>query len=135
MITSLATQNASAYPAIRYVATTGSNAGNHCTDIENPCLTITHAISQVVGGDEIQIARGTYIENLFITLDLTLRGAGMGKTILDGGNSDRVIYIDTENYAVNIYDLTVRNGSTAYAGGGIADFSDDTLTLPSLDRA
>lgn len=50
MITSLTIQNASADPAIRYVATTGSNAGNNCTDIENPCLTITpaHAASLVV---------------------------------------------------------------------------------------
>jgi hypothetical protein len=129
MITSLTIQNASAVPATRYVATTGSNAGNNCTDIENPCLTITRAISQAVGGDEIQIARGTYIENLFIIKDLTLRGAGMGKTILDGDNSDRVIYIDNGDYVINIYDLTVRNGSTDHTGGGIADFSNDTLTL------
>jgi hypothetical protein len=46
--------------ATRFVATTGSDAGpNDCLTAATPCKTITHALTQAVAGDTIQIAAGT----------------------------------------------------------------------------
>ena len=45
---------------IRYVATTGSDLGNDCTDSGNPCATPQHAVDEANEGDEIRVAEGTY---------------------------------------------------------------------------
>ena len=44
-----------------YVATTGSDAGNDCTDMANPCATVNHAIDQAADGDTINIAAGASV--------------------------------------------------------------------------
>jgi hypothetical protein len=53
---------ARAWPAsaVRYVATTGTDAANDCTSKTEPCATIQHAVDVAVPGDEIHIAGGTY---------------------------------------------------------------------------
>lgn len=53
-----------------------------CGSTSTPCLTIGYAISKANDGDTINIAEGTYIEQLTIGEDLTLIGAGEGKTII-----------------------------------------------------
>ena len=65
-------------PATRYVATTGSDAGNSCTNQANPCATVAHAVSQANDGDTLNIAAGTYLEpGLVITKELNVEGAGV----------------------------------------------------------
>jgi hypothetical protein len=44
----------------RYVATTGNDTGNDCTDPLNPCATLTHAVNKTSPGDTIELATGTY---------------------------------------------------------------------------
>jgi hypothetical protein len=46
--------------ATRYVATTGSDTSNNCTNPSQPCATIQHAIDQAIAGDDIRIAGGKY---------------------------------------------------------------------------
>ena len=77
---------------------------------------------------EIQVAAGTYEENLGITRDLTLRGAGADRTTIDGGGKgSTVIVVDV---TVEISDLTLTGGEAA-AGGGLAIHGGDVTVLRS----
>ncbi|HEY77095.1 MAG TPA: hypothetical protein G4O00_13135 [Thermoflexia bacterium] len=62
----------------RYVATTGTDGGNDCTNPGSPCATIQHAIDTALYGDRIYIAGGTYTGTAgtvaVITKELTLVG-------------------------------------------------------------
>jgi uncharacterized repeat protein (TIGR01451 family) len=67
----------------RYVATTGNDAGN-CTDANNPCQTITYAMTQSNDYDSIHAAAGIYAENttpgdnLTIGKPVAIEGAQVG---------------------------------------------------------
>lgn len=99
----------------RYVAPTGTDSGNDCLNQSSPCRTIQHAINQAFGGETVQIAAGTYPENLTIAKDLTLQGADAATTIVDGNQAGRVI----EMSFVPAYDVTLRNLSLRNGKGGI----------------
>lgn len=103
----------------RYVATTGTDSTNDCSSSITPCKTVGYAISQSSAGDTIHIAAGTYTENLTIAIDLSLEGAGMNATILDGGGVGRVVTISSGD--VGIGDLTIQNGNTGSEGGGVSN--------------
>ncbi|NOX60689.1 MAG: hypothetical protein GXP42_01875 [Chloroflexi bacterium] len=81
----------------RYVAVTGSDVDNDCRDPQSPCATIQHAIDQAAWDDEIRVAKGTYTENLTVSLPVSLTGGyeaatwtrdpAQYETIIDGSNS------------------------------------------------
>lgn len=58
---------------------TGSDSGN-CQ--ASACQTITYALTQATNGDTLQIAAGTYAEELTINKSVTLQGAGNTATII-----------------------------------------------------
>ena len=65
-------------PLTRYVSTTGSDAGNDCTNPANPCATIGHAINRANDEDTIDVAVGTYVEpGLVVAKDVDIVGAGV----------------------------------------------------------
>ncbi|MBL1127171.1 MAG: hypothetical protein HND44_01485 [Chloroflexi bacterium] len=99
----------------RYVATTGSDSGNNCLNQATPCRTIQYAINQAFGGETVQIAAGTYVENLSVAKNVTLQGADAATTIVDGSQAGRVIQMDF----LPAYDLTIRNLSLRNGTGGI----------------
>ena len=82
------------------------------------------------GTDSIIVPAGTYVlsvadgdgsTDLDVTSALTLNGGGAGITILDGGDLDRVLDVDTPS-AVFVSNVTVRNGTATSIdgnGGGI----------------
>jgi len=126
-LTILPARPALALPTDRYVDPAGSDTSNDCSSSLSPCLTVAHAIVEAVDGDTIHIASGTYTENLSVTEDLTVSGAGMDATILDGGGAGRVVYVSAATI-VSISGLTIRSGNSGGAnGGGIAN--DGTLSL------
>lgn len=55
---------------VRYVATTGSDISNDCTDSSQPCATIGHAISVAEVANTIEIAQGTYPQTALLQIDL-----------------------------------------------------------------
>jgi hypothetical protein len=70
--------------------------------------------------------------DLDITRSLTIRGAGMTKTIIQAENSDRVLHVpESEEVNLNLQGLTLRGGKIAegYGGGIHFDSSDGTLSL------
>ncbi|MFL6542956.1 MAG: hypothetical protein ACJ8I9_07300, partial [Chthoniobacterales bacterium] len=137
---------------VRYVATSGNDTNNDCTDSANPCLTIANGTNQSNAGDTVEVAAGTYNEHVAISRDLTIAGAGAGSTIVDGTNNGRVF--DIGNVTVSISDLTIQNGHApdgasgadcnptgqfcnadgvpGEAGGAIRALTDGTLTLTDV---
>lgn len=108
--------------------------------------TIQEAINSARIGDTIQVAQGTYMENITITTPKTLtlqggwdseftsRSNDSSLTVIDGGGRDRVINIQTDprvTIELTIEGFTIQNGE-AERGGGIyaqASGSGSTMTL------
>jgi hypothetical protein len=72
--------------------------------------TIQAAVLAASPNDVISILAGVYVENVTISQDLILQGAGADQTIVDGNNTDRVFIINNDSH-VAISDLSVTNGN------------------------
>ena len=99
--------------AVRYVAITGSDGANTCTNSLNPCRTIQYAVDQAQTGDEIRIAAGSYngvsarsgvTQTVYLSKTVTLRGGYLDvrlddvqplarPTVLNAEGKGRVLYI------------------------------------------
>jgi predicted outer membrane repeat protein len=88
--------------------------------------TIQGAIDAANPGDTVQVAPGTYYENLLIDKDLTLQGDDPDTTIIDAGGSGHVISVSSGVMAA-ISSLTITGGSSNYGGGIYTD--NGTLTI------
>jgi hypothetical protein len=77
--------------------------------------TVQKGVDSVGAGGTVHVAAGTYTENVTVSQDLALQGAGVGNTIVDGGASGSVFSITYA--AVSISDVTIRNGSAPWGGG------------------
>ncbi len=98
----------------------------------------TNALS---GAQEITLPAGTYLlvgeagedDSLSGDLDikggLTITGAGMESTIIDGGNNDRIFHIFDSGSPVTIKNLTVQHGAVDLESGGGISNSSAELTL------
>ena len=96
---------------------------------------IQNAINAAQSGDTINVAKGTYKENVKIDKSLTIKGAGATKTIIDGSNSGSVFSIGTvnPNAVVALSDLKITKGSGtsisgSIYGGGIFNMAKLTVT-------
>ena len=69
------------------------NDANDCRRRPAACATITVAIGKARRNDTISLAAGSYSENLTISKNITIIGAGPGATSLDGGNIGTVVTI------------------------------------------
>jgi hypothetical protein len=121
--------------AQRYVATTGSNTANNCSNIVTPCLTLAYTVTQATAGDLIQIGPGTFTETSYVAvpLDVDIRGSGVGVTILRGASGlwddfddfdyefdkSLIQYMSAseQNGAQYLKDLTINGSGTAYNDG------------------
>jgi parallel beta-helix repeat protein len=110
---------AQAASSTRYVANSGDDTDNDCTDSNNPCQHIQYAVDQADAGDTVSIATGTYPESVRVRESLTLVGAGAsgsGKSTIDG-DGDPSIFVDGFDTStppvVTIKQLNVSDNSDA----------------------
>jgi nitrous oxidase accessory protein len=77
--------------------------------------TIQSAVNAAKAGDTIQVAAGTYPENVVVSVrQITIVGENAMTTIVDGDEKDTVFNIQAND--VEIRQLTIRNGGTLYNG-------------------
>jgi filamentous hemagglutinin len=80
IVASSAAQAAKKPPAgALYVSTSGTDTGT-CTTASAPCATIGYALSQAPANATIEVAAGTYAEQVVVSKNVTIVGAG-GTTI------------------------------------------------------
>ena len=95
--------------------------------IGDPFCSIQDAIDVAENGDIIDVAPGTYTENLTVPslLLITIQGADSDTVIVDGGGTGRVLYV-LPDADVIISGITLQNGSEVQ-GGGVYNFA--TLSM------
>src|ERR1035438_2500084 len=71
-----------------YYVSAGGNDGTGDGSAGNPWLTIQNAVTAVSSGATINVAAGTYVENITITQTVTINGAGQGITTIYPAVSD-----------------------------------------------
>jgi hypothetical protein len=122
----------------RYVAVTGDNSDNDCTDPAAPCITIQYAVSQADAGDTIHVGSGVYAETVDIRMPLTLTGAGATGAsathvtgsggnpgiIVDGTDTETVPDVAIEN--LDVSDVSDADGIEIT--DAIVDLRDSTVT-------
>ena len=108
-------------PALQlYVETSGDDA-NTCTAQIAPCKTIGGALDKAADGARIDVGAGTYAESLSINKDITIVGAGVTNTIMDGGKTSRLVTVNNNRVA--------RLEAIAFVNGFGAIYNDGTLTM------
>ena len=98
----------------------------------NPAARIQDGVTLASSGGTVNVAGGTYTENVHIDKSLNVKGAGSSSTVVDGSQAGSVFTIGMNNPTVDVTlsDLIVTNGN-AYDGGGIWN-NDGTLTLTGV---
>ncbi|XGV94950.1 MAG: CHAT domain-containing protein [Leptolyngbya sp. BL-A-14] len=93
---------------------------------------LQNGVDLAAPGGTVNVLPGTYNVSNEITINknLTVKGAGAGSTIFDGGNTFRVFSISGNGTIATLDGLTIQNGrATGASGGGIQVGSDSTLNL------
>lgn len=109
-----------------YVAATGSvGANSSCSSpgyVGATEVSIQAAINAASSGDTIHVCAGTYAisPRLTIAKSLTFRGASVDTSVLDGGGSSQILYLEDQasDITVDISNLTFRNGGANTRNGG-----------------
>ncbi len=132
--TTTVAQATETFTVISTVDAVDANPGNGvCASVSAGCTlraAIQEANATPGGNAEIMLPAGLYTltlagssENaaatgdLDITKSVTITGAGVGQTIIDGNSIDRVFDIRTVGIVVHISGVTIRNGATAESSG------------------
>ncbi|MCP3979258.1 MAG: hypothetical protein GY716_08020 [bacterium] len=123
------------------------DAGNDCTDADEPCATIQHAIDQACDGDTIEIGEGSFAERLDIDKPLTLACAQAGvpgtdagrdpgnpavETIIDGSGND--VTIDLTSGGVTIDGCDITGDDSTYAGVQLFNDSADIVDVDIVNN-
>ncbi len=147
VITAVVTDTTIANPTVgdRYVAPSGSNINNNCTQKAQPCRTVGHAVNQTAWSDDVLVVQGTYQEGteIFIKTETTLRGGyniafssrnpDPASTTIDAMNTGRTLNISVPPAArVVVEGITLKNGFSSGAGGAVYIKDSQWVTLTQV---
>ncbi|MBN1765326.1 MAG: hypothetical protein JW860_08730 [Sedimentisphaerales bacterium] len=93
----------------------------------NPGESIQNTIITASSGDTIQVAPGTYQENISLKSGVSLIGAGADVTVIDGGRNNHVISAINCDSSTVLFGFTITNGLDV-KGGGIY-IKNSTMTI------
>ena len=122
----------------RLVSPFGDDLGgaNDCTSPDQPCKTIQHAVNESGSGDLIELAPGTYTENVTVNQSVTVQGDFINSSIVNGNAAGPVFIIDALDassapLSATLSFLTITNGNGSSAGnkGGGIQNNGATLTV------
>ena len=112
----------------RYVSPFGTDTGT-CIDPLNPCQTITYAVGQAdqTAGDIIHLARGAYQEQVLITKNVSIVGAGQDHTsilapvslTLDNRPEPQTYIVDITNDGTNPAPVVAMSALTVAGPGPV----------------
>ena len=76
----------------------------------NPYRYIQDGIDAASNGETVYVYSGTYIENVYVNISITLQGEDRSSSIIDGGGIFNVIVVSANS--VTIRDFTIQNGGS-----------------------
>lgn len=93
--------------------------------------TLQAAVDAATYGTTIDVAAGTYVENVVIAQAkrLVIRGAGAGLTVLDGGGAGRVVEITVARSRITLAGMTLQNGAGTGGSAVRVPVADVTLLI------
>ncbi len=114
-----------------FVSNAGTDNSTCGTTLALACKTIKYTVNnRALDGDIISIAAGTFSENnIVFAHNVTLNGAGLYSTIVDGGAAGNTIFVNNQYTTTQLSALTIQNGF-ATTGGGVRNAG--TLNLSNL---
>ncbi len=110
---------------IIYVATTGSDTKGDGSKA-NPYQTINKGLEAAENGYTIQIAAGTYNENIKVNKQVTIIGEDPETTIIQGDGTSSVIALTADGCRIEGLKVT---GSSAYFGSGGIEIRSSSNTI------
>lgn len=106
-----------------YLPRASSSRSGAVIHVPQDYSTIQEALNHAAGGDTVLISKGVYHEHLSDTVGgyygpgVKLIGEDPSSTIIDGGGSGTVIYMDPYTHEIFISNLTIRNGDNGIYTG------------------
>src|SRR5215471_2801962 len=87
----------------RFVSPFGDDmsGASDCSSPDTPCLTIQHAVNESGSGDLIELAPGTYTENVTVNQSVTIQGDAFNPSIVNGGGIGPVFIIQQLDLSSN----------------------------------
>ena len=94
----------------------------------SPFCSIQSGINAASSGDTVQVAAGTYNENISMKSAVVIQGAGQGVSIIDGGGSGSVVTAIGIDSAATLDGFTITNGAASFGAGMHNESSSATVT-------
>ncbi|HET9480700.1 MAG TPA: hypothetical protein VFP98_03000, partial [Candidatus Polarisedimenticolia bacterium] len=92
-----------------------------------PFRKIQSALNNAFVGDVVQVAPGTYVENIVVPSGVQLLGAGPSSTFIDGGGRTNTVLIVSEDPNTLLKGFTI-TGGRGLSGGGVFVAGPATIT-------